>query len=58
VTEGRVRDASMPRYSNLDFLRPLLVPERSPLGREIVVGPFRTRTPAAQPERAAARGSA
>lgn len=37
VMEGRVRDTSAPRYSNLDFLRPLLVPERSPLGREIVV---------------------
>lgn len=43
VMEGRVRDTSAPRYSNLDFLRPLLVPERSPLGREIVVRhPFRT----------------
>lgn len=38
VREGRVRDTSAPRYSNLDFLRPLLVPERSPLGTEIVVG--------------------
>jgi nucleoside-diphosphate-sugar epimerase len=51
VTEGRVRDTSAPRYSNLDFLRPLLVPERSPLGREIIV-PHRFRTrygkPAAQ----------
>jgi nucleoside-diphosphate-sugar epimerase len=37
VREGRVRDTSVPRYSNLDFLRPLLVPERSPLGREIIV---------------------
>jgi len=44
VTDGRVRDTSMPRYSNLDFLRPLLVPERSPLGAEVVIGhPFRTR---------------
>ncbi len=43
VRDGRVRDTSSPRYSNLDFLRPLLVPERSPLGREIVVGHhFRT----------------
>ena len=43
VREGRVRDTSAPRYSNLDFLRPLLVPERSPLGREIIVGHrFRT----------------
>jgi nucleoside-diphosphate-sugar epimerase len=38
VTKGRIRDTSMPRYSNLDFLRPLLVPERSPLGAEVVVG--------------------
>lgn len=43
VAEGRVRDTSAPRYSNLDFLRPLLVPERSPLGREIIV-PHRFRT--------------
>jgi nucleoside-diphosphate-sugar epimerase len=40
VTSGRVRDTSMPRYSNLDFLRPLLVPEYSPLGAEVVVGPL------------------
>jgi nucleoside-diphosphate-sugar epimerase len=41
VTEGRVRDTSMPRYSNLDFLRPLLVPERSPLGVEVIAArPF------------------
>ncbi len=37
VQEGRVRDTSAPRYSNLDFLRALLVPERSPLGNEVVV---------------------
>jgi nucleoside-diphosphate-sugar epimerase len=37
VREGRVSDTSVPRYSNLDFLRPLLVPERSPLGTEVVV---------------------
>jgi nucleoside-diphosphate-sugar epimerase len=43
VAEGRVRDTSVPRYSNLDFLRPLLVPERSPLGREIIV-PWRFKT--------------
>lgn len=43
VTKGRVRDTSMPRYSNLDFLRPLLVPERSPLGAEVVAAhPFGT----------------
>jgi len=38
VAEGRVRDTSVPRYSNLDFLRPLLVPEKSPLGEEVIVG--------------------
>ena len=43
VADGRVRDTSAPRYSNIDFLRPLLVPERSPLGREIIV-PHRFRT--------------
>jgi nucleoside-diphosphate-sugar epimerase len=46
VKEGRVRDTTVPRYSNLDFLRPLLVPERSPLGREIIVR-HRFRTHAA-----------
>jgi nucleoside-diphosphate-sugar epimerase len=50
VAEGRVRDPSSPRYSNLDFLRPLLVPERSPLGREVIVPHrFRTGRPAASP---------
>ena len=44
VAQGRVRDTSSPRYSNLDFLRPLLVGESSPLGEEIVVGRrFRAR---------------
>jgi nucleoside-diphosphate-sugar epimerase len=44
VKEGRVRDTTVPRYSNLDFLRPLHVPERSPLGREIMVSHrFRTQ---------------
>jgi nucleoside-diphosphate-sugar epimerase len=43
VSDGRIRDTSSPRYSNIDFLRPLLVPERSPLGREIIV-PHRFRT--------------
>jgi nucleoside-diphosphate-sugar epimerase len=42
VQEGRIRDTTIPRYSNLDFLRPLLVPERSPLGRELIARhPFR-----------------
>jgi nucleoside-diphosphate-sugar epimerase len=39
VRNGRVRDTTVPRYSNLDFLRSLLVPERSPLGAEVVVSP-------------------
>lgn len=50
VRDGRVRDASVPRYSNHDFLRPLLVPEHSPLGREIVVGPFRGRSGSSRSE--------
>ena len=56
VQQGRVRDTSAPRYSNLDFLRPLLVPELSPLGREIIVGHhFRTgRGGGAESERAVA----
>jgi nucleoside-diphosphate-sugar epimerase len=51
VMDGRVRDTSVPRYSNLDFLRPLLVPERSPLGSEVVAGrPFWTgQTPEPAP---------
>jgi nucleoside-diphosphate-sugar epimerase len=39
VLQGRIRDTASPRYSNLDFLRPLLVPETSPLGTELVVTP-------------------
>jgi hypothetical protein len=35
VREGRVRDISSPRYSNTDFLRPLLVREKNPLGFEV-----------------------
>ena len=35
VEEGRIRDISSPRYSNTDFLRPLLVRERTPLGFEV-----------------------
>ena len=34
VEQGRIRDISSPRYSNTDFLRPLLSPEDSPLGFE------------------------
>src|SRR5262249_5674884 len=55
VQQGRVRDPNAPRYSNLDFLRPLLVPERSPLGREIIVHHrFRARSGAVEQEPAAA----
>jgi nucleoside-diphosphate-sugar epimerase len=60
VHEGRVRDTSAPRYSNLDFLRPLLVPERSPLGVEIAIGHrFRAGGAAVGPmlERGASRGA-
>jgi nucleoside-diphosphate-sugar epimerase len=35
VQQGRVRDISSPRYSNTDFLRPLLVRERNSLGFEV-----------------------
>jgi hypothetical protein len=35
VEEGRIRDISSPRYSNTDFLRPVLVTERTPLGFEV-----------------------
>ena len=35
VEQGRIRDISSPRYSNTDFLRPLLVRERNPLGFEV-----------------------
>lgn len=59
VQDGRVHDTSSPRYSNLDFLRPLLVPERSPLGREVVVGHrFRTgrKNSRSEPVEAAAGG--
>ena len=35
VREGRIRDISSPRYSNTEFLRPLLVREKNPLGFEV-----------------------
>jgi nucleoside-diphosphate-sugar epimerase len=35
VRDGRIRDISSPRYSNTDFLRPLLVREKNPLGFEV-----------------------
>lgn len=44
VKQGRIRDTTLPRYSNLDYLRPRLDPEDSPLGTELVVAPpFRSR---------------
>lgn len=33
--EGRIRDLSSARYSNTDFLRPILMPKSSPLGYEV-----------------------
>ncbi|MFH0821183.1 MAG: NAD(P)-dependent oxidoreductase [Pseudomonadota bacterium] len=35
VEDGRIRDVCAARYSNADFLRPLLMDNSSPLGREI-----------------------
>lgn len=35
VEKGRIRDISSPRYSNTDFLRPMLITERTPLGFEV-----------------------
>src|SRR5206468_9827943 len=35
VEDGRIRDISSPRYSNMDFLRPLLRTEETPLGFEV-----------------------
>lgn len=58
VMAGRIRDTSTPRYSNLDFLRPLLVPDRSPLGSEIVVGhPFRALPAGARAATTGAHGA-
>jgi nucleoside-diphosphate-sugar epimerase len=37
VSEGRIRDPSDVQYSNFDFLRPILVPAKSPLGGEIPI---------------------
>lgn len=36
IQEGRIRDVNSTRYSNADFLRPILIPESSPLGHEIL----------------------
>lgn len=35
VEQGRIRDISSPRYSNTDFLRPILMTEKTPLGFEV-----------------------
>ena len=35
VEQGRIRDVSSPRYSNTDFLRPMLTTEKTPLGFEV-----------------------
>lgn len=36
VQQGRIQDASSPRYSNTDFLRPIFLPQQGPLGGEII----------------------
>jgi hypothetical protein len=36
VKDGRIRDVSSPRYSNTDFLRPMLIPDQTVLGFEVV----------------------
>lgn len=35
VEEGRIRDVSSPRFSNTDFLRPMLIPDQTVLGFEV-----------------------
>jgi nucleoside-diphosphate-sugar epimerase len=37
VNEGRIRDPNAVQYSNFDYLRPIVVPARSPLGGEIPI---------------------
>jgi nucleoside-diphosphate-sugar epimerase len=37
VNDGRIGDPSDAQYSNFDFLRPVLVPGKSPLGGEIAI---------------------
>ena len=34
---GRLRDPSDVQYSNFDYLRPILIPAKSPLGGEVVI---------------------
>jgi nucleoside-diphosphate-sugar epimerase len=43
VEQGRIRDLTSPRFSNSDFLRPVLITEKTPLGFE-VVPPFKLRS--------------
>jgi nucleoside-diphosphate-sugar epimerase len=45
VVEGRIRDLSSPRFSNTDFLRPMLITEKTLLGFE-VAPPVKLRRPA------------
>ena len=35
VEAGRIRDVSSPRFSNTDFLRPMLIPDQTVLGFEV-----------------------
>jgi hypothetical protein len=44
VAQGRIRDISSPRFSNTDFLRPLLVTESNPLGFEVTAPKLRPVT--------------
>lgn len=37
VDAGRIRDPSDVQYSNFDYLRPILIPAKSPLGGEIAI---------------------
>lgn len=43
VKQGRIQDASSPRYSNTDFLRPLFVPQEGPLGGEVITPVWQAR---------------
>lgn len=43
VKQGRIQDASSPRYSNTDFLRPLFVPQQGPLGGEVITPVWQAR---------------
>lgn len=43
IDEGRIHDINSARYSNTDFLRPLLQPQDSPLGREIIGSKWKVR---------------